>query len=136
VFLGAALWLSNIASNFLEARIARSRDLTASVEVLLTKMVRMLLMVWRWSRCERGGIDLPPSRLFSGAIGAASRRPADDVANFIARHPVADKSGEAGDLSPWRQLRRHLSEEHGYISVAAATPRDLIPNEDLVTRRW
>ena len=36
-----ALWLTNIASNFVESRITRSADLTPSIQVLLVKMIRM-----------------------------------------------------------------------------------------------
>ena len=38
--LSVALWLSNVASNFIESRITRSADLTPSVQVLLVKMIR------------------------------------------------------------------------------------------------
>ena len=40
-----ALWLTNIASNFVESRITRSADLTPSIQVLLVKIIRMGLMV-------------------------------------------------------------------------------------------
>src|ERR1700759_5730947 len=45
LLLIAALWLTNIASNFVESRITRSTDLTPSIQVLLVKMTRMGLMV-------------------------------------------------------------------------------------------
>ena len=38
--LVVALWLTNIASNFVESRINRSADLTPSIQVLLVKMIR------------------------------------------------------------------------------------------------
>ena len=41
VLLAVALWLANVASNFLEGRITRSRDLTPSIQVLLIKLVRL-----------------------------------------------------------------------------------------------
>ena len=40
-----ALWLTNIASNFVEGRITRSSDLAPSIQVLLVKIVRLTLMV-------------------------------------------------------------------------------------------
>src|SRR5476649_371924 len=46
VLLAVALWLSNIASNFLEGRITQSHDLTPSIQVLLVKMVRLALMIF------------------------------------------------------------------------------------------
>src|SRR5215212_6341389 len=44
VLLAVALWLTNIASNFVEGRITRSGDLTPSIQVLLVKMIRLALM--------------------------------------------------------------------------------------------
>src|SRR6267154_1911525 len=41
VLLVVALWLTNIASNFVESRITRSGDLTPSIQVLLVKMIRL-----------------------------------------------------------------------------------------------
>ena len=37
----AALWLTNIASNFIESRITRATDLTPSIQVLLVKIIRI-----------------------------------------------------------------------------------------------
>ena len=59
VSLGIALWLVGILGNFIEARISRSRDLTPSVQVLLIKMVRLLLMVAAFATVmSAAGIDL------------------------------------------------------------------------------
>ncbi len=70
VFLGLALWLSNILSNFLETRINHSRDLTPSIQVLLTKIVRLALMVLAVAIVlSAAGIDLSVFALFSGAVG-------------------------------------------------------------------
>src|SRR6267154_6738840 len=46
VLLAVALWLTNIASNFVESRITQSGDLTPSIQVLLVKMIRLALMVF------------------------------------------------------------------------------------------
>src|SRR5260370_1057955 len=46
VMLIVALWLTNIASNFVESRITRSTDLTPSIQVLLIKVIRLALMVF------------------------------------------------------------------------------------------
>src|SRR4030081_930779 len=45
VLLIVAVWVCNIASNFVEARITRSSDLTPSIQVLLIKMIRLALMI-------------------------------------------------------------------------------------------
>jgi small-conductance mechanosensitive channel len=140
VFLGAALWLSNIASNFLEARIARSRDLTPSVQVLLTKMVRLLLMVVAVvAVMSAAGIDLSAFALFSGAIGVGLGFGLQKiVANFISGVILlADKSVKPGDLITIGDSSGRISAMNTrYISVAAGDGREiLIPNEDLVTQK-
>jgi small-conductance mechanosensitive channel len=140
VFLGAALWLSNVASNFLEARIARSRDLTPSVQVLLTKMVRLLLMVVAVvAVMSAAGIDLSAFALFSGAIGVGLGFGLQKiVANFISGVILlADKSVKPGDLISIGDSSGRISAMNTrYISVAAGDGREiLIPNEDLVTQK-
>ena len=45
LLLIAALWLTNVASNFAENRINQSTDLTPSIQVLLVKMIRMGLLI-------------------------------------------------------------------------------------------
>lgn len=140
VFLGAALWLANIASNFLEARIARSRDLTPSVQVLLTKMVRLLLMVVAViAVMSAAGIDLSAFALFSGAIGVGLGFGLQKiVANFISGVILlADKSVKPGDLITIGDSSGRISAMNTrYISVAAGDGREiLIPNEDLVTQK-
>ena len=39
-----ALWLTNLATNFVESRITRSTDLTPSIQVLLIKLTRLALL--------------------------------------------------------------------------------------------
>jgi len=45
LLLIAALWLTNVASNFAENRINQSTDLTPSIQVLLVKMIRIGLLI-------------------------------------------------------------------------------------------
>src|SRR4029077_16171643 len=70
VLLLAALWLTNIPSNFAESRISRSTDLTPSVQVLLIKMIRIGLMVTAIAiALSAVGINLSALAIFSGAAG-------------------------------------------------------------------
>jgi small-conductance mechanosensitive channel len=70
VLLVVALWLSNIASNFVESRITRSGDLTPSIQVLLVKMVRLALMIFAVAIVMGAvGINLSALAIFSGAAG-------------------------------------------------------------------
>ena len=140
VSLGIALWLVGISGNFLEARITRSRDLTPSVQVLLVKMVRLLLMVAAFAVVmSAAGIDLSAFALFSGAIGVGLGFGLQKiVANFISGVILlADKSVKPGDFITIGDSSGKISAMNTrYISVAAGDGREiLIPNEDLVTQR-
>jgi small-conductance mechanosensitive channel len=115
VLLVVALWLSNIASNFAEARITRSSDLTPSIQVLLVKMIRLALMIFAVAVVMSAvGINL-----ISGII------------------LLADKSVKPGDLVTIGDSSGRISAmKTRYISVAAGDGREfLIPNEDLVTQK-
>ncbi len=140
VFLALALWLANVASNFLETRISRSRDLTPSVQVLLIKLARMLLMVAAIAIVMGSmGIDLSVLAIFSGAIGVGLGFGLQKiVANFISGVILlADKSVKPGDLvTIGDNFGRISAMNTRYISVAAGDGREiLIPNEDLITQK-
>src|ERR1700676_4761542 len=85
LLLLAALWLTNIASNFVESRITRSTDLTPSIQVLLVKMIRMGLMVMSIAIALGAvGINLSALAVFSGAVGVGVGIGLQKiVANFI-----------------------------------------------------
>src|SRR5712675_3344185 len=96
-----ALWLTNIASNFVESRINRSTDLTPSIQVLLVKMIRMgLLTVAIIVALSAVGINLSALAVFSGAVGVGIGIGLQKiVANFISGIILlADKSVKPGDL--------------------------------------
>jgi small-conductance mechanosensitive channel len=136
----AALWLTNIASNFAESRITRSTDLTPSIQVLLVKMIRMGLMVMSIAiALSAVGINLSALAVFSGALGVGVGIGLQKiVANFISGIILlADKSVKPGDLVTIGDSSGRISAmKTRYISVAAGDGREfLIPNEDLVTQK-
>lgn len=140
VFLAVALWLSNVVSKFLEVRIARSHDLTPTVQVLLIKLVRLLLMIVAVVVVMgAAGIDLSAFAIFSGAVGVGVGFGLQKiVANFISGVILlADKSVKPGDLVTIGDSSGRISAMNTrYISVAAGDGREiLIPNEDLVTQK-
>jgi len=140
VLLMVALWLTNIASNFVESRITRSTDLTPSIQVLLVKMVRLALMVFAVAVAMSAvGINLSALAIFSGAAGVGIGFGLQKiVANFISGIILlADKSVKPGDLVTIGDSSGRISAmKTRYISVAAGDGREfLIPNEDLVTQK-
>ena len=140
VLLVVALWLTNIASNFVESRITRSGDLTPSIQVLLVKMIRLGLMVFAVAIAMSAvGINLSALAMFSGAAGVGIGFGLQKiVANFISGIILlADKSVKPGDLVTIGDSSGRISAmKTRYISVAAGDGREfLIPNEDLVTQK-
>jgi small-conductance mechanosensitive channel len=140
VFLLAALWLTNIASNFIEGRITQSGDLTPSIQVLLIKMIRLALMIFAVAAALSAvGINLSALAIFSGAAGVGIGFGLQKiVANFISGIILlADKSVKPGDLVTIGDSSGRISAmKTRYISVAAGDGREfLIPNEDLVTQK-
>src|SRR6202171_393 len=140
VLLAVALWLTNIASNFVESRITRSTALTPSIQVLLVKMIRLALMVFAVAVVMSAvGINLSALAIFSGAAGVGigfgfQKIVANFIRGIIRR---AEKSVKPGDLVPIGKSSVRISAmKPRYISVAAGDGREfLIPNEDLVTQK-
>ena len=136
----AALWLTNIASNFIESRITRATDLTPSIQVLLVKIIRIGLMVVAIAIALGAvGINLSALAVFTGAAGVGIGLGLQKiVANFISGIILlADKSAKPGDLVTIGDSSGRISAmKTRYISVAAGDGREfLIPNEDLVTQK-
>jgi small-conductance mechanosensitive channel len=138
--LVATLWLTNIASNFIESRITRATDLTPSIQVLLVKIIRIGLMVVAITIALGAvGINLSALAVFTGAAGVGIGLGLQKiVANFISGIILlADKSVKPGDLVTIGDSSGRISAmKTRYISVAAGDGREfLIPNEDLVTQK-
>jgi small-conductance mechanosensitive channel len=140
VLLVLALWLTHIASNFAESRITRFGDLTPSIQVLLTKIIRFTLMIFAVALALSAvGINLSALAIFSGAAGVGIGFGLQKiVANFVSGIILlADKSVKPGDIVTIGDSTGRISAMNTrYISVAAGDGREfLIPNEDLVTQK-
>src|SRR5258708_34141934 len=132
-----ALWLTNIASNFIESRINRSSDLTPSIQVLLVKMIRMGLVVVAIAIALGAvGINLSALAVFTGAAGVGIGLGLQKiVANFISGLILlVDKSVKPRDLVTIGDTSGRISAlKTRYISVAAGDGREfLLPNQDPV----
>jgi len=135
-----ALWLTNIASNFIESRITRATELTPSIQVLLIKMIRMgLLVIAIVIALGAVGINLSALAVFSGAVGVGIGIGLQKiVANFLSGIILlADKSVKPGDLVTIGDNTGRISAmKTRYISVASGDGREfLVPNEDMVTQK-
>lgn len=138
--LALALWLANIAGNFVDSRIATMHDLTPSVQVLISKIARILLISFAVVFVlAAAGVDLSALAIFSGAVGVGIGFGLQKiVGNFVSGVILlADKSVKPGDLVT-------IGDSHGqvramntrYISVSGNDGREfLIPNEKLVTEK-
>jgi small-conductance mechanosensitive channel len=140
VLLAVALWLTNVASKFVESQITQSSDLTPSLQVLLIKMIRLALMAFAVAVVLSAvGINLSALAIFSGAAGVGIGFGLQKiVANFISGIILlVDKSVKPGDLVTIGDSTGRINEmKTRYISVAAGDGREfLIPNEDLVTQK-
>jgi len=140
IFLLLTLWLATSFSNFLEHRIHLARDLTPSVQVLLTKLIRLslytaaILIV-----LSSAGINLSALALFSGAIGVGIGFGLQKiVSNFISGIILlADKSIKPGDVVTVGDSFGWVGTMNTrHISVVTRDGREfLIPNEELITQR-
>jgi small-conductance mechanosensitive channel len=138
--MGFALWLANVAGNFVDARISNLTDLTPSVRALTSKLVRILFISLAVVIVlAAAGVDLSALAIFSGAVGVGIGFGLQKiVGNFVSGVILlADKSVKPGDIVT-------IGESHGqvramntrYISVSGNDGREfLIPNEKLVTER-
>ena len=140
VFMAIALWLAGLISAFLDSRITRSRDLTPSLQVLLSKMTRLALIALAIAIVMGSvGINLSSLAIFSSAIGVGIGFGLQKiVGNFVSGIILlTDKSVKPGDLvTVGDSFGRVSAMKTRYISVAAGDGREfLIPNEDLVTQK-
>jgi len=139
IFLGALLWVSLRAGDFLDQRIQQVEELTPSLRVLTGKVLRIFLLVVAALVAMSGlGIDLTAFTVLSGAVGVGIGFGLQKVvSNFISGIIIlldqSIKPGDTislGDTFGWiRELRAR------FVSVVTRDGREfLIPNEDFITR--
>jgi len=138
--LAVLLWVATVASRVLENRIKSAPNLTPSVQVLFTKLLKIVLVtIAVVAALGSVGIDLTAFALFSGAIGVGIGFGLQKVvANLISGVILLlDRSVKPGDVIA-------VGDSYGWIDSLGAryvsvVTRDgiehLIPNEDLITNR-
>jgi len=134
------LWLANASANFLEKRLQNFTDLTPSIQVLIAKLIRIVLLTIAVVIVLNSmGIDLSVLALFSGAVGVGLGFGLQKIVSNLVSGIIllADKSIKPGDvISVGDQIGRVGIMGARYTSVDTRDGREyLIPNEDFITQR-
>lgn len=134
------LWLSSLAGNFVERRLAAVANLTATGKVLLGKVVKLVLISLAFVfALATAGIDLTALAVFTGAVGVGigfglQRTVSNLFAGIVL---LLDKSIKPGDIL-------EVGGTFGWVAALGARyveveTRDgtqfLIPNEDIITQQ-
>jgi len=140
LLLVLALWFALLISGLLEKRLQGTTDLTPSVQVLVSKLIRLALVVIAIvAVASTIGIDLSALALFSGAVGVGVGLGLQKiVSNFVSGIILLiDKSVKPGDvISVNESFGRVVSMGTRYLVVTRRDGREvLIPNEDLITNK-
>jgi small-conductance mechanosensitive channel len=140
VLLLLTLWAANTASDFLDRRVRATADLTPSIQVLIGKLIRLLLITFAiLIVLSTVGIDFSALALFSGAVGVGLGFGLQKIVSNLVSGIIllADKSIKPGDVIT-------VGDSFGWVEsmgarYTAIVTRDgrefLIPNEDFVTQR-
>ncbi len=140
VLLLLTLWAANVASDFLDRRVRSAADLTPSIQVLIGKLIRLLLITFAiLVVLSTVGIDFSALALFSGAIGVGLGFGLQKIVSNLVSGIIllADKSVKPGDvISVGESFGWVGSMGARYTSIVTRDGREfLIPNEDFVTQR-
>lgn len=140
VLLMLTLWAANWASDFLDRRVRSTADLTPSIQVLIGKLIRLLLITFAiLIVLSTVGIDFSALALFSGAIGVGLGFGLQKIVSNLVSGIIllADKSIKPGDvISVGDQFGWVTNMGARYTAVDTRDGREfLIPNEDFVTQR-
>jgi len=138
--LAILLWVASVLSRVMERRISTLPNLTPSVQVLFTKLLKIaLITIAVVAAMGTIGIDLTAFAVFSGAIGVGIGFGLQKVVSNLISGVILllDKSVKPGDVIS-------VGETYGWISTlgaryASVVTRDgmeyLIPNEDIITQQ-
>lgn len=140
VALGILLWVTTIVGHIIDGRIKSSPNLTPSIKVLSTKVVRIVLAVIAVVFALKiVGIDLTAFAVLGGAIGVGlgfglQKIFANLVSGFIL---LLDKSIKPGDVIAIADYYGRVDALGArYVSVLTRDGIEhLIPNEELITTR-
>lgn len=136
------LYLAQLASSLAERQILRNPNLTRSSQVLISKILRVLLLVLAVIiAITSAGIDLSVFAVLSGAIGLGIGFGLQKVVSnlFSGMLLLMDKSIKPGDVIEIEDSNTFGWVNHMGARYTEIITRDnksyLIPNEDFVTHR-
>ena len=140
VLLMLTLWAANSLSDFLDRRVRSTADLTPSIQVLIGKLIRLLLITFAiLIALSTVGIDFSALAFFSGAVGVGLGFGLQKIVSNLVSGIIllADKSIKPGDvISVGDSFGWVDAMGARYTSVVTRDGREfLIPNEDFVTQR-
>jgi small-conductance mechanosensitive channel len=138
--LALLLWMATLAGRVLERRVTAATNLTPSVKVLITNLLKIVLTLMAVVIALRVvGIDLTAFAVLTGAIGVGIGFGLQKmVSNFVSGITILlDKSIKPGDvLVVGETYGRVASLGARYVSVITRDGVEfLIPNEELVTQQ-
>ncbi|HIF51594.1 MAG TPA: mechanosensitive ion channel [Thiotrichaceae bacterium] len=137
--LTVLLWLAIFVSQFVEQQIRKSTDITPSVKVLISKLVKIsLIIIAVVASMSSVGIDLTAFAIFSGAVGVGIGLGLQkSIANlFSGLLLLMDKSIKPGDLitvGDTYGVVESLNARYASVKRMDGTEH-LIPNENLISQ--
>jgi len=134
------VWAASAAGNFIDRQLRQFNDLTPSIQVLLSKLIRIALLVFAVViGLSSVGIDLSVLAFFTGAVGVGLGFGLQKIVSNLVSGIIllADKSIKPGDvISVGDQFGWVTTMGARYTAVDTRDGREyLIPNEDFVTQR-
>lgn len=140
VSLTLFLWVASAVSRVMESRISRLPELTPSIQVLLSKLLKITLLTLAVVVAMNSiGVDLTGFALFSGAVGVGIGFGLQKVVSNLISGIILllDKSIKPGDVIELGETFGWISSLGArYVSVVTRDGKEyLIPNEDLITQR-
>ena len=140
VLLLLTLWAANTLADFVEKRLRAVSELTPSVQVLMNKLIRLVLITFAvLIVLSSVGIDFSSLAFFSGAIGVGLGFGLQKIVSNLVSGIIllADKSIKPGDVITVGDSFGWVGSMGArYTSVVTRDGREyLIPNEDFVTQR-
>ncbi len=140
VVLFVAVWIANLLSRVLDARLRSFAGITPAMQVLAAKLARAtLLTVAVVLALGTVGIDLTAFAVFSGAVGVGVGFGLQKVVSNLISGVILllDNSIKPGDVIELTGTYGWITQLNArYISLVTRDGTEhLIPNEDLITQR-